>query len=432
MRSLLITIFFPITIIWGLTSGVHGIMVFNWITFMRPQDFAWSFWSTQPMFRYASGLLVISIIIHFKYIRPRFTPFLLIYFMFFSWMFISVFTSVSYKISMSYFQTYIMITPVLFFLITSCIHTLLDLKKVLWIMAGSIGIVSLKTSLSCLFSGNFHLSDTTNGFVGDNNTIALCVCLSTGMLMGLKEDLKKKITRILVTIVIIASVFLILVTQSRGAFLTLAIVTLIGIITSKKKIQYTIFVCLFVTFGYLILPNSMFNRLETLENVDNDNSAMNRVLMWKRAMYIGKIKPLTGVGVGCFRYFNSIDNPYGPNLVTHSVYFQILSNTGYPGLCLYLMMVFFSVFSLHTSYKKSLTLSEKSENYKWVRQTTFWMRNVLIGYIFGSSFLDMLIYDIPLYFLLYGSLFNDGIDLELYQFIEVDSSMSNKIAFENA
>lgn len=411
MRSLLLSILMPIAIIWGLTKGIRGVIVFNWLTFMRPQDFVWSFWSNRPMFRIGLAVMVLSLLFN-RELKPKFNLFIFLYVIFYFWIIISSFNGFSKKISFEYFQSYIMITPIAFIFLNWAINSIKDLKKIMWIMGGCVSLITFKVSISTLVSGNFHLSEVTSGFVGDNNTLALCICLCTGIIIGLKSDLKNKYARYFVNILVVSNVFLILVTQSRGAFITISIVILIAVITNKKPIRNLLFISLIVIVGYSILPKSMFQRLQTLENVEDDESAMSRVEMWKRAMVIAKNDPLTGIGVGCFRFYNHIMYPGEPNFVTHSTYFQILSSTGFPGILIYLSIIFLTIIRLHRC-RRFLYYLHNNQDLYWAVNTSLWMRNVLIGYLFGSAFLDMLVYDIPWYFIFYANILTEMVNKEI-------------------
>lgn len=405
-------IFIPIAILWGLSSGLRSILVFNWITFMRPQDFTYTFWNTKPMFRVSLILMFLSLIVHRK-IKLSWNGFLVLYIIFYLWILFCALNGFSKYVTWNYFQSYIMITPIAFCLLSWSIHNIDEIKKVLWVMAGCVGLISAKTALSMAITGNFTLRENANGFVGDNNTLALCVCLCASILMGLKESLKNFNSKLIVYFVLILCCLLILMTQSRGAFITLGVISLIAIITSKRPILYFIIVVFIIGVGYLSLPKTMFSRLGTLHNVEADGSAMGRVEMWKRAIKIVSVDPVTGIGLGCFNFYNSVMYPGQTNLVTHSVYFQILAGTGIPGLLIYLTIIFYSISTLHKSYINCRKYAFLLEQLNWAGQTAFWMRNALIGYVVGSAFLDMFVYDVPWYFLFYSQILSTAINSEV-------------------
>jgi probable O-glycosylation ligase (exosortase A-associated) len=270
-------------------------------------------------------------------------------------------------------------------------------------MVGSVSFVAFKASFMMTITGSFHLSGITSGFVGDNNTLGLCLCLTTAALFGLFSTVKNVSMRTLLVLLIIFDILLILITQSRGAFLTMGIIAILSIISSKKPILYLIILATVITISYQFLPKDMFSRLNTLENVEDDTSAMTRVDMWKRAFTISKTRPLTGVGVGGFQFFSRVNFPGQPAFVTHSVYMQLLSSVGYPGLLLYILIILKTIANLHYLARIRKKNQLLDEEHKWISSVGFWLRNAFIGYLFGSAFLDMLPYDIPWYLILYSN-----------------------------
>lgn len=404
MRGIFITILITVLFVNGIVSITGSHIAFNIITFFRPQDLAsWSFWGGKPLFQFCLGVLLISNLIHRNF-RPKMNVFIFLALGFFAWTIVSSLFSLYPTISWLFFNTYILTLFIGLVIVAFCINSIKDLKIAICSMTIAILILSSKVGLVLSLRGGGHVTQNIDGFVGDNNVFGLCICVVVGCMIGMRNVFKGKLIRIAIIIGIMLSILTILYTQSRGAFLTLAIIFVIGIITNKRPVLLGIVVSSLVLTGYFVLPKKMFNRLNTLENVEKDDSAMHRVVMWENAFKYANSRPLSGLGLDSFMKYNKYCNPHLPALVTHSVYFQVLSNTGYVGLMIYLGLILSTVWTLHTTTKRARFVSQFDPDYYWVIDMSFWMRNSFIGYIFGSAFLDMMVYDIPWYFMLYTSL----------------------------
>lgn len=421
MRSLAITTAIFIVLVSGLSSYNYALLGFNWITFMRPQSLdAWGYWNEKPLFQIGLALLLLTGI-RTQNFRFRFNYFTILFIIFYFWIITSAIFSVYPSISWQWFNTFYFTLGISLLLLSFLISSIHALKLCLISLSGSILVLAAKVGVSNTLHGGSRITEQIDGFVGDNNCFGLSICMALGIILGIRSIIKNKFLRSLADIGILFSILTILYTQSRGAFLTLAIIFTFGILSSKRPVINTLLIGVVVITGYFVLPKDMFSRLNTVENLQEDESAVGRFTMWERAFSYANKRPITGLGIGCFRPYNSHIAP-PPHLVTHSVYFQVLSELGYVGLFLYLLIIFSSIIYLHIIYSKAIVASQIHDEIKWIASTTFWMRNALIGYIFGSAFLDMLVYDIPWYSMLYSSMFSLFYDdyvkeLELNKFV---------------
>jgi probable O-glycosylation ligase (exosortase A-associated) len=371
---------------------------------MRPQDLdAWGFWNGKPVFQLAIAILLLGNLIH-QNIKLKLNGFIVLALLFYFWIILSALFSVFPAISWGRYQSHYMTLGPSLLLVFFTINSLDNIKMSLLAMGGSIGLLAAKVGLGNAISGGSRITDQIDGFIGDNNCFGLSICLALGIMLGMRTMIENKLYRRILDVIILLSILTILFTQSRGAFLTIAIIFFFGIINSRKPVLTFIVVASVVFTGYLVLPKNMFERLNTLENVEKDPSAMHRFEMWQNAFTYANEYPVFGVGIGGYRQFNKVRCPNTLALVTHSTYFQVLSEMGYVGLSIYLLILIYTLWVLHWTFKHARKHYSEKPEYKWIAETAFWIRNAMIGYIFGSAFLDMLAFDIPWYTMLYSSL----------------------------
>jgi O-antigen ligase len=139
----------------------------------------------------------------------------------------------------------------------------------------------------------------------------------------------------------VAIVLGIIATQSRGGLLGLvAVVAVLAMSRIRSK--------LIIAAGALVFCLALFSFAAISQRQSGgaaeqgiDESAQGRLTAWETAWNMAKARPITGVGI-----VNSSESYYfytpvwsGKNHAVHSTWLQILAETGFPGLILFLLMV---------------------------------------------------------------------------------------------
>ena len=149
---------------------------------------------------------------------------------------------------------------------------------------------------------------------------------------------------------------LILMTQSRGVFLGLIAFIAIALVGQRRRVQIVVRLAVVAIILAAVAPAGVWERLGTLKHatststlneVDGEGgSAKQRSEIWRVAFKIIREHPITGVGVGAYEPTHEVyamDPEFNPTARgprdTHSLYFNVLAETGYPGLLLYLIML---------------------------------------------------------------------------------------------
>ena len=117
------------------------------------------------------------------------------------------------------------------------------------------------------------------------------------------------------------------------------------------------------------MPDSWFERMNTIEHAEEDSSFMSRVISWKMCTIIAINNPIFGGGFRAvedyqlwhyykadFDMLNFIPSPPpGGIYAAHSMFFQVLGDAGFVGLAIYICLlaaVFFKTSSLIRKAKK--------------------------------------------------------------------------------
>jgi O-antigen ligase len=180
----------------------------------------------------------------------------------------------------------------------------------------------------------------------------------------------------------------ILLTQSRGAFIGMVVGFGPGLVGlgRKRPVLLTLCAAVAATFIAAVVPDSTWQRLSGIEKLtsestiaeaDPEGSAEQRFEIQKTAWRIIMDHPVFGIGLGGYQYENA---KYAPELGrkdTHNTYFNLGAEVGFPGLILWCTL-FGSV--LRYAYKK------RRGDTSSLATRQAWLERALIGYLVSGSF----------------------------------------------
>ena len=221
-------------------------------------------------------------------------------------------------------------------------------------VAISFGFLAVKEGLIFLLTGGGHKVLGT-GSVGDNNSLAAALLMTIPMMYYLARHSAVRIIRIGLLAALGLAVVTVIATFSRGGFVGLMVVGLFMVKNSRNKFGSFALVVATGVLIYMLAPASWFERLNTINDVSDDGSFMGRVVAWKISWLIAMDHPLFGGGMHAVQRLLVWDT-YRPFLylldsvivtppadtfphAAHSTYFEVLGDTGFIGLTLFLGVV---------------------------------------------------------------------------------------------
>jgi len=191
-------------------------------------------------------------------------------------------------------------------------------------------------------------------FTSDENDAALALAMGLPFALyslWLPDITRKQFWFRIGTVAII--VMAIIITSSRGGLLGLVATLLTVWWLGRKRIKYALIaVAVSVTMSgviFAVLPDGYYEDMASMTD-PNDDTKVERYQLWETAWVTYKHNPIMGVGVaqfafraGDYQQFTSWykvgrDNKNYRGKVVHSVYFQILSETGTIGSLIYLIV----------------------------------------------------------------------------------------------
>ncbi len=233
---------------------------------------------------------------------------------------------------------------IVFFLIVQLMRTTNDIRTMLWIFVGIFLFLELrayyfyKTDFMEIALPNYRYVNR-NGFANH-----LALMLPIAYMLG--NNNKNKSLRYFGLFSALWCGIGVILTYSRSGFIGLA-AGIAGILFLQKR--KTKLIIALVVLALLILPRlseKYTNRIDTIENYEEDVSAMGRVATNYAAINMFKQNPIMGVGAG---NFNNVFLAYTPpeylkwveeGKSIHNIMLQVASETGLLGLAFFLPLVF--------------------------------------------------------------------------------------------
>ena len=180
------------------------------------------------------------------------------------------------------------------------------------------------------------------GFAGTLLVLALPLC-GLGFSNSISRNLSVKIVSGAIAAALIGYL---LATQNRNSAVAAVIVGLFAI--HQVRTAWWKKVALVTVMGLALVvltPEHYQNRFRTLWNTQmthetaglDNSTAQERLKLWDAALRMSKEHPVVGIGPGNYAHFLKTYLPGTGRLDSHNSYLQMLAETGWPGLALYVL-----------------------------------------------------------------------------------------------
>jgi probable O-glycosylation ligase (exosortase A-associated) len=381
-------------VLWGLTKVFSrpwiGVYLWTWISLMNPHRLTWGIANSFPIAQSIAAVTVIGMLTGKQEKNNIWCRESVVLLMLILWIGVTTIFAINPDGAQEQFIKVVKI-QMFIFITLALISDKQKLDGFIWVMAASIGFYGVKGGIfTILTGGSGRVWGPPGSFIGGNNEIALALLMTLPLLRYLQLQAENK----WVKRALLASMFLcavsILGTQSRGAFLGIMAIGLFFWWKSSQKLATTAMVAIVGAVIMFFMPQTWWDRMNTIQTYQEDGSAMGRINAWHVAVGAANER-ITGGGGNMFTreaFARYAPNPEDLHDV-HSIYFEMIGEQGWIGFALFILLAFLT-------WRKAASLVKEYRNVpelKWVADLGSMIQVALIGYYVSGAFLGLAYFD---------------------------------------
>lgn len=370
---------------------VIGVLLFTWISLMNPHRLTYG-----PAFDFpfAAVLAIVTLAAVVVTKQPKNFPrsqAIIILLVFSAWVTLTSFFALEPNLVWLEWNRVIK-TFFMIFVSVMVLNTERDIKQFAWMVGLSLGIYGLKGGIFVLMSGgNYKVYGPSGSYIEENNGMALALVAVLPLIWYLRNQVKNRALSLLMSAVTIFTAISAVGSYSRGALLGGFAMLVLLWMKSKNKVTTGVAVVVMVTIIALVMPTAWFERMNTIDEYKQDDSALGRINAWQFAINVATHNVLGG-GFNVFspRMF-SIYAPEPLNYhVAHSIFFQVLGDHGFIGLAIFLTLMFCT----WRTGTRIVKFCGNAPELKWASELAKMMQVCIVGYAVSGAFLSLAYFDL--------------------------------------
>jgi probable O-glycosylation ligase (exosortase A-associated) len=397
MRDIFITLTILGTIPIILIRPHIGMLVWCWIAYMNPHRLTWGF---AYDFQFALFIGIVTMLAWFLSREPKGLPLngvtiLLIILSF--WVSLTTLFAVVPDAAHQKWDTSIKILLMTFFTII-LMRSRERLHALIWVIVLSVGFYGAKGGLFTLLGvgqgeGEARVYGPMGTFLADNNALALTLIMILPLMRYLQMQSEIWWMRWGLAATMLVTVVAIIGTYSRGAVVAGVAMLFMLFWKSRKKFLIAVAAVVALGFSFAMAPEEWIERMETIQNYEQDESAQGRIEAWTFAYRLALDRPVLGGGF-LVNEDRELFFQYVPDAAKerafHSVYFEVLGEHGFVALGLFLVL-------LGVSYRIGGWLKRHTRGrpeLNWARDLGAMGQVSLVGYAAGGLFQSLAFFDL--------------------------------------
>jgi probable O-glycosylation ligase (exosortase A-associated) len=394
LRDIVVTLIVVGVVPMALQHPSIGVLLWTWISVMNPHKLGWGFALNAPFAAIAAGATLIGLFLTRDKIEWPKDAIAFVLIAFVAFMTVTTVFAIDPADSWSMLDKVFKIQ--LMTLVAMAVLTRRwDLEAFIWINVLSLGFYGVKGGLFTLATGGENrVWGPPGGFIEGNNELALALVMTIPLMYFLWLTSVRKWVRAGLLAAMLLSVASVLGSHSRGAFLAvIAMGTLLWWRSPRKGLIFLPMLAVALTM-FAFMPENWLQRMQSIENYDQDGSALGRINAWWTMFNLANDRPLGG---GFSVYSGKVFSMYAPNPAdihaAHSIYFQVLGEHGWIGLTLFLL-VWFLAWRMAGRIRRLAPLHGQDRG-NALRLLAGMCQVSLVGYAVGGAFLSLAYFDLP-------------------------------------
>lgn len=395
MRDIALTI-----IVFGLLPYILmrpqvGIYTWSWLSYMNPHRLTWGFAYSMPFAQIVAITSMISILLWKDPKRVPLTGLTTLWVLFLVWILVTTIFAMYPESAWVQYEK-VMKIQLITFLTIMVIKTKEDLNTLVWVIALSIGFFGIKGGVFTLQTlGAHRVWGPPGSFIEENNALAVASLMVLPLFYYLRLQEKRRFVRHALLAFMLLIAVSVIGSQSRGALIAICATGFFLWLKTPGKIFSGAAMVVLAIGVYSFMPQSWHDRMDLIENYQQDSSAMGRIAAWKMSINVANSRPLGG-GLDLwqpqtYRIYSESSADWSRNTAAHSIYFSVLAEHGWVGLFLYLAILAGAWLTASRTAKRA----KEEPGLKWVCGLMRMLQVSLVAYGSGGAFLQLSYFDLP-------------------------------------
>ncbi|MGH8278677.1 MAG: putative O-glycosylation ligase, exosortase A system-associated [Gammaproteobacteria bacterium] len=393
MRGIVLALFIFGTIPFILTRPYIGLLVWSWIGYMNPHRLTYGFAYSFPWVMLIAVVTLVSLAVSKEHKKIPWSTVSVLLALFVLWTGFTTFYAVVPDAAWDKWQEFAK-TIVMVFVTLMVVNTRERMNGLVWVIVVSLGFYGIKGGLfTILGGGGNHVFGPPQSFIGDNNALALALCMTLPLMRYLQLQAPAKSVKWGLGLVMFVTGVAVLGTYSRAGFIALAVVCASLLVKSRRRLTLLIAVVAVGMMAYQFMPTQWISRMETLHHADQTDSLQTRIQSWEFATNVALHRPLRGGGFDVY-LSSAMWQRYGPQgaipRAIHSVYFRVLGEHGFIGLLLFLGL-------LAATWRKCSQIRKRTRDIpdlKWGFDLASMMQVALLAFMAAGAAAPMSYFDL--------------------------------------
>ena len=377
-----------------LRNAFIGVLAWLWISLMNPQREVYSLLGN---FELNLCVAILTILVWLLSRERKTLPvdgFVVLLVLFTLWSCVCTYVALDRSYSLPLWNR-TMKTMALVLAVATLARSPARIQAVLWIIVASIGFYAIKgAGFVVLTAGQHRVFGPDDTMISDNNELGLAFVVLLPLIGYLRDVSKMAAARMVALGTILLTIVATLGTYSRGALVALIAMACFHALRSRTGMVLLVVGAVLAAGLPALAPASWLDRMRSIGSYNEDASFQGRVAAWRTSVNIAMARPLVGGGFAAVERDAIVKRFKSPGSrdsgkAAHSIYFEVLGDTGFVGLALYLAVLGFA--ALNTVMV--LWLARSRPDLDWARKLARALQTALVALLVGGSALSMAYYD---------------------------------------
>lgn len=399
LRDILLTGIIGAILPFAFRHAFVAVLLWTWVSIMNPHKLAYGYMYDAPVALVIGLVCIVALFTTRDRVKlPRSTPLVFVA-LFVIWTCITTMFAVYPDESVIQLQKVLKI-QLMIFVTAAVLYKWEHIRLFVWVNVLSLAFYGVKGGIFTIQTGGgSRVWGPSGGFISGNNELALALIMAIPLMHFLRLTTPHVWVKRGLLVMMVLSAVSALGTQSRGALLAIAAMGLVLWWRGPNKLIGAVMVPLLAMSIWTFMPQTWHDRMETIQNYEEDRSAMGRIFAWGTALNIANDRVF---GAGFEMYEPPIFVAYAPDAgdsrfdptiarAAHSIYFQVLGEHGYVGLFLFLM-VWITAWRLAGSLRRG---TRDDPDIRWLYNFGGMAQVALVGWAAGGTFLSLAYWDFP-------------------------------------